>query len=264
MRGLAEREMTADQIAEGQRLSAAFVPTCSWQMEGAGDGERLPESGREGSAGTALGNLAGTGTGIFVTADGWLVTNAHVAGAGSRVMIKQGEQLLPAVLKQTDAANDLALLKVEGEFNALPIESSRSAALGASVFTIGFPNPSLQGFSPKMTKGEISSLAGAQDDPRYFQVSIPIQPGNSGGALVDASGNVVGVVTAKIDDLAAIQTSGAIPQNVNYAIKSTYLLALVESMPDAAKGLKEPTKTTDFTAAVQAVEKASAMVLVFR
>jgi S1-C subfamily serine protease len=114
-----------------------------------------------------------------------------------------------------------------------------------------------------MTKGEISSLAGAKDDPRYFQISVPIQPGNSGGALADASGNVIGVVTAKLSDAAGYETSGAIPQNVNYAIKSTYLLALVESIPEVSKGLKEPVKAQDFTAAVQAVEKAAAIVLMF-
>jgi serine protease Do len=53
------------------------------------------------------------------------------------------------------------------------------------VATIGFPDPSLQGFSPKLAKGEIASLSGAGDDPRYFQISVPVQPGNSGGALVD-------------------------------------------------------------------------------
>jgi S1-C subfamily serine protease len=114
-----------------------------------------------------------------------------------------------------------------------------------------------------MTTGEISSLAGIKDDPRYFQISAPIQPGNSGGALADESGNVVGVVSQMISDTAAIATTGAIPQNVNYAVKSTYLLALAESVPEAAKGLKEPVRRQDLAAAVQAVEKASAMVLMF-
>jgi serine protease Do len=54
------------------------------------------------------------------------------------------------------------------------------------------------------TTGEIASLAGAADDPRYFQISLPVQPGNSGGALVDARGNVVGIVAAKLDASAAL------------------------------------------------------------
>ncbi len=66
------------------------------------------------------------------------------------------------MLVKTDKANDVALLKVAGTFSALPVVSSRGAKLGESVFTIGFPNIELQGFAPKLTKGEISSLSGMQ------------------------------------------------------------------------------------------------------
>jgi hypothetical protein len=74
-----------------------------------------------------------------------------------------------AKVVQVDAANDLALLKADGKFSPLPIAASRSAHLGGTVATIGFPDPSLQGFSPKLAKGEIASLSGAGDDPRYFK-----------------------------------------------------------------------------------------------
>jgi|SRR5665213_1139609 len=106
--------------------------------------------------------------------------------------------------QEAGAANDLALLRAVGKFSPLPIAASRSAHLGGTVATIGFPDPSLQGFSPKLAKGEIASLSGAGDDPRYFQISVPVQPGNSGGALVDARGNVVGIVAAKLDAAAAL------------------------------------------------------------
>ena len=86
---------------------------------------------------------------------------------------------------------------------------------------MGFPNIGLQGFAPKLAKGEIASLSGAQDDARYFQISVPVQSGNSGGALVDERGNVVGVVSAKLSASAALQSSGALPENVNYAVKSS-------------------------------------------
>ncbi|MBI3851228.1 MAG: trypsin-like peptidase domain-containing protein [Verrucomicrobia bacterium] len=70
--------------------------------------------------------------------------------------------------------------------------------LGGTVATVGFPKLGLQGFAPKLAKGEIASLSGAGDDARYFQISVPVQPGNLGGALVDERGNVVGVVSAKL------------------------------------------------------------------
>ena len=89
--------------------------------------------------------------------------------------------------------------------------------LGGTVATVGFPDIGLQGFAPKLAKGEIASLAGAADDPRYFQISLPVQPGNSGGALVDARGNVVGIVAAKLDASAALAATGSLPENVNFA-----------------------------------------------
>jgi S1-C subfamily serine protease len=103
--------------------------------------------------------------------------------------------------------------------------------LGGTVATVGFPDIGLQGFAPKLAKGEIASLAGAADDPRYFQISLPVQPGNSGGALVDARGNVVGIVAAKLNARAALNATGSLPENVNYAVKSSLLLSFLESVP---------------------------------
>jgi serine protease Do len=99
-----------------------------------------------------------------------------------------------------------------------------------SVATVGFPNIGSQGFAPKFARGEIGSLSGPQDDARYFQISVPVQPGNSGGALVDERGNVVGVVSAKLSAKAVLATSGALPENVNYAVKSSFLLGFLESV----------------------------------
>src|SRR5665213_1808307 len=140
--------------------------------------------------------------------------------------------------QEAGAANDLALLRAVGKFSPLPIAASRSAHLGGTVATIGFPDPSLQGFSPKLAKGEIASLSGAGDDPRYFQISVPVQPGNSGGALVDERGNVIGIVSAKLDASTALAMSGSLPENVNYAIKSSLLLSFLESVPEVDAKLK--------------------------
>ena len=72
------------------------------------------------------------------------------------------------------------MLKAEGWFAPLPIAASRAMKLGGTVATVGFPNIGLQGFAPKFARGEIASLSGAGDDARYFQISVPVQPGNSG------------------------------------------------------------------------------------
>src|SRR5213593_2432744 len=120
------------------------------------------------------------------------------------------------------------------------MRAGRGVKPGDTVATAGFPNIGLQGFAPKLAKGEIASLSGASDDPRYFQISVPMQPGNSGGALVDERGNVVGVVSAKLSARAALLASGALPENVNYAVKSSFLLGFLESVPEVSAKLKEP------------------------
>ena len=136
--------------------------------------------------------------------------------------------------------------------------------LGGTVAAVGLPNIGLQGFAAKLAKGEIASLSGAGDDARYFQISVPVQPGNSGGVLVDERGNVVGVVSAKLSALAALASSGSLPENVNYAVKSSYLLSFLESVPDVANKLKEPeTKERKFEDVVKSAEQAAVLVLVY-
>jgi S1-C subfamily serine protease len=163
-----------------------------------------------------------------------------------------------------DKANDLSLLKANGVFSALPVITSSPVRLGAAAFTVGFPNTELQGFSPKLAKGEIAGLAGIQDDARHFQISAPIQPGNSGGALVDERGNVIGVVVARLSQKAALATSGAFAENVNYAVKSGYILSFLESVPEVAAKLKQPnTRARKFEDVVTAAEQAAVMVLVY-
>jgi S1-C subfamily serine protease len=112
--------------------------------------------------------------------------------------------------------------------------------LGQGVFTIGFPNPDVQGLSPKLTKGEVRSLAGLQDDPRMYQISAPVQPGNSGGCLVDDAGNVVGIISSKLDTVAMAKATGDVPQNVNYALKISYAKLLLDSLADSKAGLAQP------------------------
>jgi serine protease Do len=206
----------------------------------------------------------GSGTGFFITEDGYLITNAHVVQGGTAVRLVTAAGLISAKVVKADAANDIALLKTEGKFAALRVAASRMVKLGNTVATVGFPNIDLQGFEPKLAKGEIASLSGIQDDARYFQISVPVQPGNSGGALVDERGNVIGIVSAKLSAKAALYTSGQLPENVNYAVKSSFLLGFLESVPEVAAKLKEPNaKDMKFDDVVEQTKEAAALVLVY-
>jgi S1-C subfamily serine protease len=181
-----------------------------------------PANGSAASASKSTPELDGSGTGFFITPDGYLVTNEHVVHNAALIRVLHDGKVVDAKLVKTDPNNDLALLKTELKVAALPIGSSKSLKLGDPVLTVGFPLPHLQGQEPKLTRGDISGLSGFRDDPSAFQISTPIQPGNSGGPLVDRRGNVVGVIVSKLARLDA--------QNVNYAVKSIYLKALLETV----------------------------------
>ena len=169
-----------------------------------------------------------SGSGAIVSTQGHVLTAAHVVIGASSVRVVTARGTWPATVLQIDESNDVAILKVGGgPYIPIPVASSSRIRLGQMVATIGFPNIGIQGFSPKVTRGEISSLNGIADDPRSWQISAPVQPGNSGGPLLDENGNLIGVVVAKLG-LKAAKVIGDVPQNVNYAVKSAYALALLE------------------------------------
>lgn len=180
-----------------------------------------------------------SGTGFFLTADGHIATNYHVVKNGNQIAVRDFEgNTFPAKVLLTDAANDLALLKIESKSKPIPTVQSSYTRKGDPVFTIGFPNISLQGLASKFTEGTISSLSGIQDQPTQFQISVPIQPGNSGGPLINDSGNVVGIVVAKLSAEAALRSGSTIPESVNYAIKSNYLLELINLNKSVSNKIK--------------------------
>jgi len=245
--------MSPAMIREGERRASAFVERAEINANAGEHHSRKPK---------AVERNGGTGTGFFVTDDGYLITCAHVVQKCSTFRIKSANGAISATLIKEDRGIDVALLKVSGKFQGLPMSPDASGLkLGGAVFTIGFPNPGLQGVKPKFTRGEVSSLAGILDDPRYLQISVPVQPGNSGGALVDDRGNVVGVVTARLDDAATWERSGALPQNVNYAVKSVLVSNFLKAVPELSGKLKPPGTTRDREAADAAAERASVLVI---
>jgi len=180
---------------------------------------------------------AGSGTGFFVCPEGYFLTAYHVVEGANAITVSVGAETRSAALVCGDRATDAALLKVSGEgFASLPVVSSSGAEAGEEVFTVGFPSIELQGREPKYTQGVVSSLSGSGDEFHEFQVTVPIQPGNSGGPLLNRRGEVIGIMTGRLDDETMFSASGMWPQNVNYALKSDYLLPLLKSLPPGACG----------------------------
>jgi S1-C subfamily serine protease len=165
-----------------------------------------------------------SGSGFVVSKNAHIVTNNHVVTdcVGDIHGNLAGQAPVKLRVVSTDEVNDLALLQGIKKFKEKDIATIRASAVnsGDQVVAIGYPLHGLLTSDLTVTTGIISSLAGIHNDTRFLQISAPVQPGNSGGPLHDASGNVVGVVTAKLDAIRVAKAIGDIPENVNFAIKT--------------------------------------------
>ena len=169
---------------------------------------------------------------------GWLgasdivVTNYHViAGFENINLINHKKQLVTAKLLKFDILSDLALLQINETTEISPLLLTlKNARMGEQVFTMGFPHINIMGLSPKLTTGIINAKSGVADDPRTYQISVPLQSGNSGGPLMNMQGEVIGITTSKLSAEKMFNWTGDVPQNVNYAVKHNYLSSLIDSL----------------------------------
>lgn len=171
-----------------------------------------------------------TGTGFAISPEGHIVTAYHIIKGRKiiKVYLTKGS-FVSAKIIHGDPMNDLAVLKMEKATPSfLQVAPMRSAKTGDRVFTIGFPVSSVLGQEAKYTEGVVSSLSGLEDASSFLQISVPVQPGNSGGALVNEDGQVIGIITSTAAILPFIKESGTLPQNVNWAVKADYLRPLIE------------------------------------
>lgn len=205
------------------------------------------------------------GSGFFITEDGLFITNAHVVEDYTKIEVRTGAGTKKATVLRVDKDKDLALLRVAEMNGATALRvATNSPSIGTHVFTIGYPLVDLQGSQPKFTDGKVSSVAGAHDNPDDMQISVAVQPGNSGGPLADANGDVVGVVVASLDEFETVAVAGAIPQMVNYAVKATTLARFFRENRALVWNVrlgKSAQRTQED--AIRTVERASGMVLVY-
>lgn len=169
------------------------------------------------------------GTCFAVSPDGLIITAYHVVSKASAVVVYLADgTAAPAAIERASPTTDLALLRIKRHTPIFlsPAETG-SLSAGQRVFTVGYPAMQILGADPKFSEGAINSLSGLGGDASFMQVSVPIQPGNSGGPLVTESGELAGVVlmTAKVSAFLAV--TGTLPQNVNWAVQADYLLPLL-------------------------------------
>ncbi len=244
-----EPKMTAQQIADAQQRSAAWRPVQAGEQYSAPDksddpGAALnprpePDTAKPAPQ-TASGQL---GTGFFI-GEGLLVTNAHVVKGclvsiphqgGSRPAKANSEYWnnpdnwdRAAQVVARDDDNDLALLSATIHPPAVAV-LRLSVRQGEAIAAYGYPLPGLLASGGNLTTGNITALSGIGDDSRFLQISAPVQPGNSGGPLLDGAGNVVGIVEGKLNATKVANAIGDVPQNVNFAIKASVVAAFLDS-----------------------------------
>lgn len=151
----------------------------------------------------------------MVSATGDVLTNAHVVEGCTRITIDS----IPMTLVASDTTFDLALLRSTG-LAGQPFASfsANPAMLNSDVTVVGYPLAGLLG-GLNVTRGSVTSLKGMSGDTTTMQISAPVQPGNSGGPVLNANGHIVGVVVSKLDAQIVQDAIGDIPQNVNFAIR---------------------------------------------
>jgi S1-C subfamily serine protease len=175
-----------------------------------------------------------SGTGFAISSNGIIVTNYHVIDGATSIKVRgiksDFNKTFKARVLVTDKNNDLALIQIDDysftSLGAIPFTiKTNLSGVGENIFVLGYPLRATMGDEIKLTNGIVSSKTGFQGDITSYQISAPVQPGNSGGPLFDNQGNIIGIINAK--------HMGA--ENASYGIKSSYLTGLIESLPSPPK-----------------------------
>lgn len=197
---------------------------------------------------------AATGGSGFSIGKDLIVTNSHVIEGSSQISIPIGGDRFSAEVLLNDKANDLAILKVEGmDFPySFTLGDLKSYAVADQIYVLGYPIANILGEEIRVTDGIVNAKSGIGNNQKEIQISAQIQPGNSGGPVIDKNFNVIGIASSKLNDDAAYQLTGNIAQNINFAIKSD-LLKIVGG--PYIENLEVNNKVSNMSESVQATVK---------
>jgi len=170
------------------------------------------------------------GAGVLARPDGTILTTAHLVSRAKHIVVHcPGRKETVAHTEALARSLDLAVIKTDlGSTAYLSLASSHATRIGEPLFTIGFPVSAALGSAPRLAEGMVSALSGLGGEASYLQITVPVAPGHSGGPLVNTQGQLVGLVSTSIDDLPFPAATGAVPQNISYAVKGDYARPLFE------------------------------------
>jgi hypothetical protein len=172
---------------------------------------------------------ASSGSGFAVSSNGHVVTNHHVIKGCQKVKIHDKGKSIAATVVTYDPRNDLALLKGNFRPSAVLSLSADSPEILQDVYVAGYPFGRKVSTSIKVTRGIISSLTGIGNNFSQIQIDAALQPGNSGGPILDDKGNVVGVAVSRLDKIKALKKFGSLPENTNFGVKTSVVRSILES-----------------------------------
>lgn len=225
LRDIAEKGLSSQQRTATQAAARNWQPKTATQSGSGPGGSNAGSGGANGdpsrqAPASAQPDTTGSG---FRVAPGAVVTNHHVIDGCGRLRVNG----VAAQVRGSDPRSDLALLAVTLPGSSVRLRAQR-AAVGEPVAVAGYPlRGILSGLN--MTTGTLSSLSGLGGDTRYLQITAPVQPGNSGGPMLDSAGNLMGVVVSKLDAIKLAKITGDIPQNVNFAINTNVLRSFLDA-----------------------------------
>ncbi len=215
------RELLVTENGRGSEPAIAGVPPAS---------RAQPPSQAPEQSGAITPKRVGNGSGFVVNTAGHVLTNSHVVEECREITAILNDKKIKASLVKVDPENGLALLRLSAPPESAAIfRDGPDIRPGETVVAIGFPLQEILASELNVTTGTLSAPAGIRNDVRFLQISAPVQPGNSGGPLLDTSGNVIGVVTSRLNALAVGVATGHIPQNVNFAINGSVARIFLEA-----------------------------------
>ncbi|WP_422378083.1 trypsin-like peptidase domain-containing protein [Roseibium sp.] len=187
-----------------------------------------------------------SGSGYVLTKEGHIGTNAHVVSECSYLDVPGYGT---ATLVQADLVNDLAIIQLDRKHadHVVKFRAKQPILRGEEIFVLGYPFAQLLDNNLNFTHGIVSSLAGVQGDIRHFMVSAPVQPGNSGGPVLDRTGALIGTVVSRLDKFKTLRVAGDLPENINFAIRGRLMATFMESLGlgpsyNTITSLKSPTQ----------------------